>query len=258
MTLSLPWRIASGLALGLSLLVLALWLAWQALVPVDFGYGIAYQWLDIEQHVQKFAPQNRYRQGFADTSAEQRKALFSAIVHAIQHEGEGLRTLFYTSADGRRHPLLRDAEVLHLQDVARLVRLFDWSALVSALLLAGVMATLKMRRLAPPSLPQMLAGLGVLLAVVALVLVIAGPTTVFYWLHTRIFPPEHPWFFYYQDSLMTTLMKAPDLFGFIAALWSLLALLILTAGYLGLTRWLKAGTPPPPTPRRRGSVTTRG
>ena len=32
---------------------------------------------------------------------------------------------------------------------------------------------------------------------------------------------------------MTTLMKAPDLFGFIAALWGLLAL-----GLFALTQWL--------------------
>ena len=59
--------------------------------------------------------------------------------------------------------------------------------------------------------------LGGLLAAVGLVLLIAGPTAVFYQLHIWIFPDDHQWFFYYQESLMSTMMKAPDLFGGIGA-----------------------------------------
>lgn len=255
-------RIATGFGLGLSLLVLSLWLSWQALVPLDFGYRLAYQWLGIEQHVQTYGPQNRYRQGFADTSPRQQKQLFGEIVSAIQNDGQGLRHIFYTTHDGRRHLLLRDAEAVHLQDVANLINLFDKVAVAAALLLGAVVTLLKVRRLPAPSIPQMLAGLGVLLAACALVLLIAGPTTTFYWLHTQIFPPQHEWFFYYQDSLMTTLMKAPDLFGFIASLWGLLATLILIGSYALLTRGLKVDAPSksragpaqnaPPPPSRKG------
>jgi hypothetical protein len=39
-----------------------------------------------------------------------------------------------------------------------------------------------------------------------------------------VFPPGHAWFFYYEDSLMTTLMQAPHLFGFIAVAIGVLAL----------------------------------
>jgi hypothetical protein len=55
------------------------------------------------------------------------------------------------------------------------------------------------------------------------VLVLFGPVNVFYKLHTWIFPADHQWFFYYQESLMTTLMKAPDIFGGIAAVWIVFA-----------------------------------
>jgi hypothetical protein len=58
-----------------------------------------------------------------------------------------------------------------------------------------------------------------------------GPRRVFYRMHEWVFPPENPWFFYYQDSLMSTMMKAPHLFGAIAPV--LLALgLLLYAGLL--------------------------
>jgi hypothetical protein len=55
------------------------------------------------------------------------------------------------------------------------------------------------------------------LAVAVIAVLLIGPKTVFYTLHTWVFPAGHAWFFYYQDSLMTTLMQAPNLFAGIAA-----------------------------------------
>ena len=43
-------------------------------------------------------------------------------------------------------------------------------------------------------------------------------------MHEWVFPAEHQWFFYYQESLMTVLMKAPDLFGAIAILIAVLGI----------------------------------
>ena len=77
------------------------------------------------------------------------------------------------------------------------------------------------------------AGLG-LLAVVSMLAVIAiGTKKVFYTAHTLIFPAGHQWFFYYEESLMTMLMQAPDLFAAIAAEW-----LLLTAFCYWLVIWL--------------------
>ncbi|MFN2223885.1 MAG: DUF1461 domain-containing protein, partial [Candidatus Promineifilaceae bacterium] len=44
-----------------------------------------------------------------------------------------------------------------------------------------------------------------------------------------ICPPGHQWFFYYQDSLMTTMMKAPVLFAGIAAEWLVLTIAVFVA-----------------------------
>jgi hypothetical protein len=65
------------------------------------------------------------------------------------------------------------------------------------------------------------------LAAIATATLLIGPVKAFYWLHTLVFPPGHEWFFYYEDSLMSTMMKAPDLFGYIALLWASLSLLLL-------------------------------
>ncbi|MFB0999964.1 MAG: hypothetical protein QMC13_06995, partial [Colwellia sp.] len=48
--------------------------------------------------------------------------------------------------------------------------------------------------------------------VLLLMFSIFGFTEIFYYLHTVVFPDDHQWFFYYQESLMSSLMKAPDLF----------------------------------------------
>tara|TARA_Y100000588_G_scaffold356149_1_gene412087 strand:- start:498 stop:764 length:267 start_codon:yes stop_codon:yes gene_type:complete len=60
-----------------------------------------------------------------------------------------------------------------------------------------------------------------------------GPKQVFYWFHIKVFPEGHQWFFYYQESLMSTLMKAPDLFGFIAVLIAVLTLSIFCVACYG-------------------------
>ena len=55
-----------------------------------------------------------------------------------------------------------------------------------------------------------------LAVIITIVFLIFGAKAIFYQMHVLIFPPDHQWFFYYQDSLMSTMMKAPDLFAGIA------------------------------------------
>jgi hypothetical protein len=68
---------------------------------------------------------------------------------------------------------------------------------------------------------------------------VVGPVQVFYVLHELVFPAGHEWFFYYQDSLMSMMMQAPNLFGPIAVLWLVLAFSIAAALWFGLDRLLQ-------------------
>jgi uncharacterized membrane protein len=87
-----------------------------------------------------------------------------------------------------------------------------------------------------------LLGASLLATAAAVVAVLAiGARQVFYWLHELVFPPDHPWFFYYQDSLMSTMMKAPYLFGAIAVVLLLLGLAIYAALLVAARR---LATPP--------------
>jgi hypothetical protein len=222
----------------LGLIVAAFWLSWWMLTPLDFGFRIGYRLLDIDAHIQEFGPQNQYRDGYEKTSDAQRFAHFAAIAQAINDGGKGLADITYDNGTGKPSTLLRDAEITHLQDVAALVSLFHVAGpiLLLAWLLTGVVA--KRQRWQMPEAKALLAGTGVLLGLCAAILLLAGPTNVFYWLHTHIFPENHQWFFYYQESLMTTLMKAPDLFGFIAALWAICAITLIAITVVLERRWL--------------------
>ena len=202
----------------------ALFIAWKLLQPINYGYSLFYQWLDINTHIQTFAPQNRQgKNGFEQTQSHEHHQLFAEISHAINHSGQGLRDISY-QADGQTIILLTDAEATHLEDVSRLVDLMmpvGWAVLGLWVLLV-VMA--KIRGTSLPTLGNSLMTL-IIVGLVLLVLIFAiGPHNIFRAFHELVFPPENQWFFYYQDSLMTTLMKAPDIFFAITVLWAVIAI----------------------------------
>lgn len=206
--------------------------AWNLLASGDFAYSAAYRWLDIDQHIATYAPQNRNRNNFALTDKAQHLELFHQINLAVHRAPETLEQIRFYPARGESQTLLTPAEVGHLTDVARLIdKLYQlgWCACI-ALSLSGV---LLWHRQAPLPRPGRVVASVIGTLIAALVLVFAiGPKKVFYYWHTWAFPPDHPWFFYYQDSLMTTLMKAPDLFGFIAVLLLGLWLILWAASLL--------------------------
>lgn len=216
--------------------IAALFLAWRALGSVDFLYPLWYDGLGIEQTIARYGPQNRYRDAFESTTRAERIRLFTAIVDGIQRRDTAWETLLYHDPAGRPvATLLTGPEILHLRDVARLVGVWTavgWAATLAWLTLTAVILT---RRPPMPSIIRLLTGMAATVTAGTALILLAGPVEIFYRLHTWVFPPDHPWFFYYQDSLMTMLMKAPDIFAAITAAWIALALLFLV-GMLLLTR----------------------
>lgn len=208
-------------AYGLLLWPAALWLAWLLLARVDFLYPAAYRLLDIPATLAAYVPHNRHgRQDFAQTDAAEHALLFAAMVHAVRHGGEGLEALDYHDPQGRKLGLLlTPAEVTHLRDVSRLVEAGERAGLLAFSGWVIIAFLLGLLRVPPPGLKRLLFGSLAVLSVLAGVLLAYGPVEVFYAWHTWVFPPDHPWFFYYQDSLMSSLMQAPNLFGVIGGLW---------------------------------------
>jgi hypothetical protein len=218
---NLLWAVLFLAALPASLLA-----SWQLLRSADFLYPQWYEVIGIDRTIAEYGPKNSYRNHFELTTRDERSRLFAAIVSAIHDGGRGLETLTYHDARGNPvATLLRAPEITHLRDVARLVEWFYRLGLGAVLVWMLALAQLWRLRLPPPPLGRYLAGFGLTAGVLALGVIAVGAEKVFYKAHTLIFPAGHPWFFYYEESLMTMLMKAPDLFAAIAAEWLLLTAL---------------------------------
>jgi hypothetical protein len=203
-------------------------LAWHLLAQIDFAYPTGYKLLDLKQHIAEFAPQNRFKQGFEKTTPEQHWQLFSRITTAVQHHGTGLSNIRYTLPNGTTVPLMHEAEIIHLQDVSRLIDTFYTTGILCALLYVFLLLLAKNKALTFPQPKKILLGFFSGIFLLCTIILLAGATQVFYWFHTKIFPDGHQWFFYYEDSLMTTLMKAPDIFAFIALLLAIAIIVILS------------------------------
>jgi Protein of unknown function (DUF1461) len=199
-------------------------LSWHLLAQFHFAYPLGYQVLNLDRHIAEYAPINNYKKEFEFVSKEEHWRLFSEISDAVQNQGRGLADIDYSLKDGTKTSLMHPAEIIHLQDVANLIDLFYSVGLIVGALSLVLIAVAYWKKALFPSIKKIFIGFmsGISLLVVFLLLI--GPKKVFYWLHIKIFPEDHQWFFYYNDSLMTTLMKAPDIFAFIGVL--LLVLLI--------------------------------
>ncbi|BFM07126.1 DUF1461 domain-containing protein [Halioxenophilus aromaticivorans] len=218
---SVPFVFAGG--------IMILWLSWQLLSMLNFTYPLWYRVLDIHSHIQTYAPQNNNKSGFEETTIQERYRLYYATVTAVNNDGEGLAQIRYRSPTGEFiDTLYTDAEVLHLQDVSNLITKFDYLAYVCVFIV--VLYTSRFigwwgGRPIKPGWRNVHYGFLATMVTLLLIVFIIGPQKVFYWMHEMVFPPDHPWFFYYQDSLMSTSMKAPDLFGALAVQWLMLTLM---------------------------------
>lgn len=212
--------------LSLSGLLVAFAVSWLVLAQVNFSYPLWHDHAGIGEAIERYGGENRFKTGFDLTTREQRIDLFAGINKAIHRNGEGLDRLVYQVPGEPVQQLLRDPEIVHLQDVANLLNIGFYAAII-ALVLWLLAIGLWVRSAKPfPSLLSQLAGIISLLGVGALVILAIGPVDVFNALHVWVFPDGHQWFFYYQESLMSTMMYAPVLFGWIALEWVALAVLV--------------------------------
>lgn len=201
------------------LLVTSLFIGWFTLAQMNFAYPLLHSVMNIDEHIAKFGPQNRYRKGFEQTNKAEQVRLFAEINTAIHNEGKGLNKLVYHKPNGQPiRKLLRKPEVVHLKDVANLIDAFYLVSTICVIVLGFLLGYFVYTKQALPSIKQQAIGIIGFSLIVFIVVMVIGPINVFYALHIWIFPENHQWFFYYQESLMTVLMKAPDLFGAIAAI----------------------------------------
>lgn len=208
-------------------LVLSITLSWVVLAKGNFLYGVWHDYGGIGQAIDKYGPMNQFKTGFGDTTRAERIRLFAAINRSVHQGGDGLRDIYFqTPSSMKPQQMLREPEVVHLQDVANLIDVLFWIGFGASLLWLGVSSYLLLvKRTVPGGKEQSVAMLAVL-ALCGAAVIIIGPNTVFSAFHIWVFPDDHQWFFYYQKSLMSTLMYAPYLFAWIAGAMVILAVLI--------------------------------
>lgn len=222
-----------------SALISCFFLSWILLASQAFFYPAIYEGADFQHHILRYAPQNRFKPNFALTTPAEHKRMFAAINHAVHLAPQELDNITYQTINSAEpQKLLHIREIQHLQDVAGFIRHLYVTGAISLLLWFISIVLMKTKQIRIASGRLMLLCTGVLTGLCAGVLLMFGPTKVFYWLHTLIFPKNHAWFFYYQDSLMSTLMKAPDLFAYIGIELVLLGGVLFTAQYFMLRRFL--------------------
>jgi len=215
---------------GFSALIVAFFIAWIVMFKVDFFYPSFYELLSIDQTILEFAPQNYYKKGFELTDKAQHISIFSDIVTAIHNDGIGLKQISYSYQNDDNQNItstfLHQAEVIHLQDVADLLNLLTKFALAAMFIWCVLAFSFIYQKKPLPSFKSQLISMLFFIGTTSLVVLIVGPKKVFYWLHTVVFPADNQWFFYYQDSLMTTMMKAPILFAPISIVLVVLAVCV--------------------------------
>ena len=216
--------------LTLALLISCLYVSWQILAQANFLYDQIYDHNDLENHINEYAALNRNgKESFALTDKAERVQIFNDIAREINTGGEGLATIsFVGTGEATRTPFLIAEERDHLRDVANLVTsLKPLGALLSSALIAfyGFCWFYKVSRYQyfwrPSGVFVSLFQIAAVAALCVAITIALGPQQTFYLLHDWAFSDKAQWYFYFEDSLMTTLM--PEVvFGNIAALISVL------------------------------------
>lgn len=211
----------------LSTFIVTLPVSWWGMAKVDFFYSGLHDAIGIDTHIERYAPLNRFNKTeFEKTTKAERVALFGGVVEAIHNKGIGLDSLSYNRVSNQKRVILfTDAEVIHLKDVANLLEKLKPVVIGITLIWIVALFWIFMKRIKLPSVKRLFQLASVLVGIAILILLL-GPEKVFNQLHIWVFPDNHQWFFYYEDSLMSTMMKAPHLFAYISIIWIILSIIL--------------------------------
>ena len=217
----------TSFALATAVLFICLVFSWHFLSKVNFFFNRLYDLHKIESHINEFAPQNRQnRNNFEHTSKDERVRIVGEILRTVNANGVGLKTIQYFNTDGVPINLfLTLEEVDHLEDVSVLVQSMNNLAFIFIIILIIITLMAWRYKRAPPSLLMLICSMASFVVIITGSIIFIGPLEVFNKLHELVFANKSQWHFYYQDSLMTTLLKAPDTFASMAVLLTAIALI---------------------------------
>lgn len=206
-------------------LLICLMISWYMLSGSNFLFSQLYEYNGIEAQVDKYGPQNRNRDNFETTTKDERVKIFGQIVHAVNNNGIGLEEITYQAPSGEIiDTFLTKPEIDHLKDVSGIISKISKICryLTASLFILIIFCWIRKVRNSvsiwkPFSLIISTFVILFLILFCYCAVIKVGPQRVFYILHEWFFSSLAPWHFYFQDSLMTTMLTEP-LFGSIAIL----------------------------------------
>ena len=215
-----------------TLFFVCLFLAWKSLSTANFFFDRLYEIHAIDEQIRKYAPQNRNKTNFEITSSTEHKRIFAEIVASINSSGDGLAEIKYFSPSGEKiDTFLTKDEITHLKDVSQLLVSSEQLVLILISLLVlfyGFCFYYKLSRSRyfwkPVGTILSFSIMVLTLIFVAAIVMVIGPRPVYHILHELLFAGKGQWFFYYQDSLMTTLL--PE------SLFATIAVMLVTAAFI--------------------------
>ena len=143
-----PLKKVSSTVLSLCLLICSLFISWVLLAQTNFAYPVLHSLMSIDKHIDKYGPQNRYKDDFELTDKPEQTRLFSEIVDAIHNNGTGLDSITYHTPKGEPiNLLLRPAEVIHLNDVAHLINYFYLVSIITLIITCFLIAGFKYKNI---------------------------------------------------------------------------------------------------------------
>lgn len=217
-----------NIVLIFSIFIISINISWKISSHYDFYYQQLYQPLSISSHIQKYSVRNRNYslRNFVNTNLKDHYRIFHEIVTAINSSGGGLRNIsFYSPLFDRDILFLTSPEIIHLKDVSKLVDRFNLLTWGCVLLSIIGLIFLKIYKFKFFNIKEIMISFSLLSLLFSFAIFSVGPLEIFYYLH-EVFFSKNQWFFYYEESLMTTLMKAPQIFGYISGALLLLSFVI--------------------------------
>jgi hypothetical protein len=218
-------RFLINATLSFALFCVCLMFSWYVWSQNNFLFSQLYEYNQLEEHIEKYAPQNRNRDNFETTKKADRVRIFGEIVEAINNNGLGLEDIVYKTDGGEIiDKFLTKPEIDHLHDVSGLMKNINKTNMYLMAILAGLILFCWIYKVSnakyfwkPTSVFVAFFNMVVFVAVCCSAVLAVGPQNVFYILHEWFFADKAQWHFYFQDSLMTTLLPEP-IFGSIAVL----------------------------------------
>jgi len=215
------------LLFSICLIIFSLGISWKISASINMNYSMWYDVLEINKTIEKYSVQNKFgKKSFIETNKAQHVAIFEDILTSVTNSGAGLKTIRYTTSANQEVDFLTLDEVIHLQDVSTLIDRLTVLWFCNCILLCIFCFSFRATKMCFPDVKTKTYVITLATVSIVALLLVYGFTPVFYYLHTLVFPDDHQWFFYYQDSLMSTLMQAPDLFGVLGLMLTMIGLVV--------------------------------